>query len=319
MRGLERLLVDRTEVDSQYSVLTHVPLPDATEQLMWTTNIFIAMDLSETRTDLSVYPAMTITYTFSLSCSNRSLFTGIETDSNQWLIPYYPHLTQARDDASGTHPIGGVLYPYYRWAMFLTRNEMVFKQVQASHNALVTDFVNPVDSTVFSALKQSDEIYVAPCFFAQIKPQVTYSDVGKYVDGSTVSLTFRMTAESERELNYHVATFDHLAALQRPLATNLMRHQSDFSYKPAPSYTFTPFARRQDHTPKVTANYWLNYNRTTRDDYAFRGFWMQALGSKTAGHYIDSTKLHRIENDLITIKYDKGKAIATVTMREVAA
>lgn len=317
------MLVDRSEVPAKYSVLSILPLPQAKEQLTWTTNIFIAADLSESRVALTQYPAITITYNFVLNSINRSFLESLITAKNEWVIPYLPHSTPAvvvGDDLL-VGSVNGIYYPYYKYYLALTREAMVYRSISSpAGDGSAVALTEMIDPPYFDMVKQVTSYkLIAPCFVAQLMTQIQYTDLGRCMDGSTVSLVFRMSGESEKAMTYHQDNFDFVNSLQRPVQVQAMRHQSSFAPAPAPAHTYTPHARTREQIPKVTATYWLEYTDYNREDYVIRGYFMGGHGSRVSGHYIDDTKLHRIENDTLVINYDLRVAKATAMMREVAA
>ena len=317
------MLVDRTEIPAKYSVLSLLPLPQAKEELKWTTNIFIAADLSEDRNQLALYPSITITYNFILNSINRTFLESLVSAKNEWVIPYLPHSTPAtlvgNDLIVGS--INGISYPYYKYYLAITREAMVYRSIDSptgnGSSVVLTELVDP---PYFDLIKKNVSYrLIAPCFVGQLMPQVQYTDLGRCIDGSTVSLVFRMTGESEKAMTYSVDNFDFLNSLQRPISVQFKRQESSYAPAPAPAHVFAPYARKPDEAQKVSATYWLQYNDYERDDYIIRGYFMGGYGSRVSGHYIDKTKLHRIENDTLVINYDLRIAKAVATMREVAA
>lgn len=303
-------MLNRDAIDDKYSVFDYLPTAYATEELRWTTNIFIASDLSETRVALADYPAITITFSWNLRAANRELIDMIMTEKKTtWLIPYLPHLTDC-DIVNGKavpQTIGGVTYPTSDHYLVFARGHLVYREA--------TD----MDVSMFDDIVNATELWVVPCFLAHIQPQLEWVDVGKCRDGSLIDLSFRMTGDSEKALTYQSNEFSFLTALQTPLEVEATRRQKNYAPIPARSHVYVPFARKASETPMVNCRYLLEYNQFTREEYAFRGYFMDIKGSAMADHFVNENTLHRLENDTITIEYQQGMAIATAIMREVVA
>lgn len=314
------ILVDRANIDSRYTIMPAMPLPTATETLEWVTRIFIASNLRENRTALAQYPAISIDYQFEVNLATRGWLTSLAEEAqapattarNEWVLPYFPHgrrgivasgnrLTarNIQDEINNispatNYPMGQYYLKYDRYRFFYDRT--------------------PMTASPFNV---GDEVWVVPCFIAYINQNISLVDLGKCRYGHKVNLSFRMTGESERLMTYRVANFDFLDALQSPLDTKITRHSSSFNPRPAIPSVHTPVAYKERQQPTVAVKYWLEYDEFIRQEYAFRGYFMQHLGAFTAGHYVDNNKLHRLADDKLTIKYAQGALEATATMREV--
>lgn len=313
------MLLDRNDIEMKYSVLPYVPTAQATEELNWVTNIFVSADLTEQRTSLAQYPAMKVTYRLVVTPDNRFWLNGLYgQDRNEWVLPYFPHLSTGRVLSGGQIVIssaGGHAYPYANYCCVYNQDHIVYREIFAQHgDGSDVLLLNPL-----TQFRTGTPVFVAPCFTAFINPKISYRDLGPNRYGGSVNLQFRMTGESEKALNYHVDEFDFIEAAQIPLNTNIARRQLSFAPQPAKAHAYTPNAYRENQTPMTRVTYWLDYDNFNRLDYTFRGAFMKRLGSFTAGNYLNSTTLHRIEDDKITINYDVGVAKAQVMMREVAA
>ena len=325
----------RTEIDDQYSVLEYLPLPQAVETLKWVTNVFVAADLSETRRSLADYPAITISYSFVLqpkSDPKASRFfeelASSTTAKNVWVLPYFPHMTQGwilRDGGLAVTSVGGGNYPYDKYCCIYNRERMVYRKITSrTGNSSTIAFESGHPITEFG-VGATPNVFVVPCFLARIASSFNYSDVGVYRYGGKIMLSFRMLGDSERAMTYHVDDFDFVDALQAPLKVTMARRQANFAPPPAPANVYTPNVYMKNQTPIVNANYWLNYDNYTRQDYFFRGAMMKRLGSFTSDYYVsprpvnsnDSDIKHRIEDDTVRISYDLGVAKATVRMRQL--
>ena len=280
------MLVDRSEVPAKYSVLSVLPLPQAKEELKWTTNIFIAADLSEDRNALALYPSITITYNFILNSINRSFLKSLVTAKNEWVIPYLPHATPATviSDELLVNSINGIYYPYHKYYLAITREAMVYRSITSpTRDGTMVMLTEMTDPPYFDLIKKDTTFkLVVPCFVAQLMPQVQYNDLGRCIDGSTVSLVFRMTGESEKAMTYAHDTFDFVNTLQRPVQVQFKRHESSYAPAPAPAHAYTPYARARDEAEKISATYWLQYTDYIREDYLIRGYFMSGLGSNIA-------------------------------------
>ena len=315
-------MLHRDGIDSdKYSVLEVLPLPTATEELVWVTNIFIAADLTERRQSLANYPAISITYTFVLTPNNRDFIADLVSRAhNEWVLVYLPHMTRGRVLANGQVAVvsaGGNSYPYHQYCCVFTSTDIYYLPITT--NAGNSSDIVLVDPLPLSSFFVGQTVFVAPCFIAQISSKFNYSDVGPFRYGGRLKLTFRMSGESEEAMTYHVDDFDFIQAVQSPLNIGVARRQSNFAARPSPAHVYTPHAYRQGQTPIVSATYWLNYDAYTRQDYNFRGAMMKRLGSLTADNYIDTTSLHRLSDDKIVINYDLGVAKASTSMRKVNA
>ena len=320
-RRLKTLLLNRDEIDEKYSVLPFLPLPRATEQITWVTNIFVSADLSERRNSLARYPAIRITYEFVITPDTRDWLDELITSAkNEWVLPYFPHMTFGRRLPSGQiiiTSVGGHDYPYHKYCCVYSSARMIYKEITTTAgNSSDVRLSSPIGSGLFNSEQQ---LFVAPCFVAILHPVFSYNDVGPYRYGGSVKLTFRMTAESEQAMTYDVDDFDFINSAQQPLSVSMNRRQLSFAPKPAPAHTYTPNVYRKNQTPKTRTTFWLNYDNFVRQDYQFRGAIMKRLGSQTADHYLNNQILHRISDDMVTIAYDLGRAKATTMLREVVA
>ena len=320
------LIVDRTAVPADYEVLPLVPLPTATETLTWCTRVFIAADLSESRQSLADYPAITIDYEFVLKPSTQSFLDTLSTAKPNWLVPFFPHYTRATfipavlrgviyGPFARRHSFGSpaAYYPYQTYCVVYDRTRMVY---------CLTGNPAPGDSDLVLSAPSTfqpwtEPLFVAPAFVAQLQPQIRYVDVGDCRWGSRVGLTFRMSAEAEQALTYHVDDFDFISVAETPLNVSADRRQADYMPKPAPAHAYVPVAYQEDQTPMINTSYFLTYHESVRDDYYFRGAMMRRLGGYTADNYITNTKQHRLADDTVAISYDLGRANAAVTMRQV--
>ena len=302
-------MLDREAIDDSYSVLTSLPLADAREELKWTTNIFIASDLSETRLALADYPAITVTYSWNLRAANRELIDTIMTEKVTWMLPYLPHLTNCAivNGVAVPETIAGVSYPTAEHYLVFSRGHLVYR--------LASD----MDVSMFEGITDAVQVWVVPCYPAHIQPTLSWMDVGKCRDGSTIDLMFRLTGDAEKALTYESEEFDFLDALQKGVETEATRRQKNYAPVPARSHVYVPFARKPSETPMVSCRYLLEYSPYVREDYAFRGVFMRIKGSAEAGHFVNEDTLHRIEDDMVTINYQQGMAIASVLMRQVEA
>ena len=320
------MLLDRSEIPAQYDVIDAIPLPTGVEKLQWSTNIFIAADLSEVRMALSASPAINITYKYTLNCSNRTLIEKVVNSKNEWLIPYLPHSTRGNIISSPyitttsitATSINGNYYPYKDYFAVWNERAIVYRAITAPNNDGSSLLLNDrfANIPLYDTATESP-FFIAPAVTAYIKPQIGYTDVGKYKDGSEISLEFRLTGESELALTYQQDKFAFIDTLQSPIQVSQRLNQARFAPMPARAHAHAPYARMYDEAPIINATYWLGYDDYNRDDYTFRGYFMKALGSLTAGHYVDENKLHRLADDTITINYDTGITKATCRMREV--
>ena len=303
-------MIDREAIDMKYSVLEQMPTAFATEQLTWATNIFVAADLTEYRRSLAEFPAMVVTYNFNMRNFNRTLFTGIMEQEATWMLPYFPHLTNAGivNGVAVPTTVDSVTYPSAEHYLVFSRGHLVYRQ--ASH----------MDVSAFDGIMDAVQVWVVPCYEAVIMPRLSWIDRGECRDGSTMSLVFRMAGASEKALTFAYEgdePFDFRDALQTPLEVDAARHQRNYDPVPAGVYTYQPTARAADEATIVNCRYLLEYSPFKREDYAFKGTFMKGLGAFTADHYVSEDKLHRIEDDTIMIEYQQGMAIANVLMREV--
>lgn len=339
------MLVNRDEVETRYVVLPYMPLPTASEQIKWCTNTFISADLSETRQALAQYPAINITYSFIIKDprdhritgdQNRGLsfFNQLEkTLGNEWMLPYYPHMTRGyvlSDGQLAITSVGGHSYPYHEYCCVVNKTRIDYKAISTrtgdgSGVRLVTPFTDP------HLWRQQS--YVVPCFRAFIDPKFKYQDLGPNRFGGELKLTFRMAGESEKAMTYQFDGFDFIASgvnedadktywskrAQIPLSVDMNRRQANFAAKPARAHAYTPNAYLKGQTPITRAVYWLDYNDYVRQDYEFRGALMKGLGGETADHYLNTKTLHRLSSDMVTINYDLGVAQAETVLREVKA
>lgn len=302
-------MLNRDAIDDKYAVFDYLPTAFAREELKWTTNIFIASDLSETRVALADYPAITITFSWNLRAANRELIDMIMNEKVTWMIPYLPHLTDCSivNDVAVPQTIGGVTYPTSEHYLVFSRGHLVYREASDMNVSMFDGIVNAVQS------------WVVPCFTAHIQPELSWMDVGKCRDGSQIDLTFRMTGDSEKALTYQSNEFSFFDALQTPLEVEASRRQKNYAPVPARSHVYVPFARKPTETPMVNCRYLLEYGPFVREEYAFRGYFMDIKGAAMADHFVNENTLHRLENDMITIEYQQGIAIASAIMREVAA
>ena len=317
---MAKLQVDRANIDNKYSIIPAMPLPTATETLEWVTRIFISGTLSETRTALAQYPAITINYKFQLGLGNRPWLETLAMEAqlpstnprNEYVLPYFPHgmpatvsgnTLTANTAVDPVNSLTAIRYPYNRYYLKYDRYRFIYDQL-------------PITAAPF---RDGDEVWITPCFVAFIDPAVVLEDLGKCRHGHKVNLLFRMTGESERLMTYTVDNFNFMDALQSPLDSKVTRHQTSFMPLPAIPNTYTPVAYQASQQRITDVDYWLEYDQKIRQDYTFRGIWMKNLGSYTAGNYIETGKLHRLVRDRITIKYDLGAITASGQMREVAA
>lgn len=317
---LEGELLDRRAVPTYYDVLPAIPLPDGEETLTWVSNIFIASDLSETRTSLTPYPAITVTYNFNLRCSiAKTWLASLPTAQNRWMLPYFPYLSQ------GTVANGNLTFDtnvHYPYDSFL----LTFSYGRLRYYGISTASGNSSDVVIYGVAENpTGKVVVCPCFEAIMTDNVKFTDQGG-VDGSLVSLTFRFTGGAEQAMTYHADTFDFINTVQRPVETEVGRRQATFAPKPAPVHTYSPIAYKENQVPKLSVEYWLTYLDDQqqpvsgdRSAYAFRGVLMKGLGAVTAGNYVVSDKLHRVQDDVVNIKYDNRIARGATVMREVAA
>ena len=288
------MLLNREDIPTQYDVLPLLPLPNAIEVIEWATNIFIASDLSEKRTALTNIPSIKLTYNFVLNCSSRTLINNIYKSKNEWLIPYLPYFTR------GNFTIDGKDYPKTDYYVLWNKSSMVYKTHDNDDNTA------DITASVY---------WTAPCVVAYIKPSVSFNDVGRNRAGSTVSIEF--TIANEQQLIISADSFDFINKLQSPIREQLKRQQTLWQPMPARAHTYTPYARMREETPIVDATYRLLYNDYQRDDYSFKGYWFNHLGSFSAGNYVDANKIHRIEDDKIIINYGWGAIDARLRLREL--
>lgn len=305
-------MLDRRAVPIDYEVLPSIPLPDGIERLTWATNIFIASDLSETRVSLSPNPAITITYNFNLRCRlAKTWLATLPTAGSLWMLPFFPYFSPGVV-ANGTLTINAnVHYPY-------TRYLLTYHSDQLRYYGLSTTAGNSSDVVVFGyAEHPSGEVLVCPCFEAVLDKTVKYTNQGN-VDGSTVSLTWRMAGQSEVDMTYHADSFDFVSAVQRPLTVDAQRKQVTFAPEPAPVHTYSPIAYKENQIPKTSASYFLN-NYDREDSYNFRGKLMKGLGATTADHLLVADKLHRLQDDTVQINHNVRVSTASAVLREVTA
>ena len=321
-----KLQVDRAAVDNRYTIMPVMPLPTAIEYLEWVTNIFISSDLSETRTALAPYPSISITYLFEVGLSNRDWLASLVTEGqqpadnprNEWVLPYFPHAMAGRVSSGNltpvpvTDPVNGFQADNYAFGDYY----LLFDRHRFIYGRLATSGTPLVQTTAFS---EDDEVWIVPCYVAYIDPKVKLEDFGKCRYGHRVTITFRMTGESEQIMTYQTTKFNWQDALQAPLKTQTYRHQSDFTPQPARPNVYTPVAYLEQQQAITTATYWMEYDSDIRQEYAFRGMFMRGLGSFTADNYLQTNKLHRLEDDMVTINYNQGAVIGKVKMREVSA
>ena len=303
-------MLDRSVIDDKYSVLEQIPTIPVVEQLTWTTNIFVASDLTEYRQSLTDYPATLVTYNFNLRNVNRTLFTTILDKKSTWIIPYMPQMTRCgivSDQAIPT-TISGVDYPRAQYYLVFSRGHLVYRDA------------SDMDVSTFDGIINATQAWVAPCHEAVIEPRLSWVDEGECRDGSNLSLSFRLAGDSEKALTYEYnEEFDFRDALQRGIEHFAARHQRNYAPPPSAVYTYQPRARMADEATTLDCRYLLEYDDVTREDYGFKGKFMTGKGAATADNYVEENKLHRLENDIITIEYQQGIAIATATMREVSA
>ena len=303
-------MLDRTAIDTEYSVLEQMPTIPVTEQLVWCTNIFVAADLTEYRRALTDYPAMTLTYPFSLRNVNRTLFTEILEKEATWIIPYMPYMTVC-GVVNGTavpSTVNNISYPSADYYLVFSRGHMVYRNA------------NDMDVSAFDGITGAMDVWVAPCYKAVIDPRLSWLDEGECRDGSTMTLSFRLTGGSEKQATYeYTDEFDFRDSLQRGLEVTAARHQRNYAPKPSGIYTYQPRARMADEATMIDCRYLLEFHDGDREDYYFKGKFMAGKGSATADNYVEDGTLHRIEDDAMMIEYQQGIAIATIKMREVAA
>ena len=317
----EDVLLDRRVIPTEWDVLPTIPLPDGEETLTWVTNIFIASDLSETRNSLTPYPATAITYNFSLRCKTaKTWLAGLPTATNKWMLPYFPYLSSGLVENGNLTFNTNVHYPYQDYLLTFSHGQLRYYGFSTSTNDSSDIAIHGV------AENPSGPVVIVPCFEAILSTNIKYTDQGDNKDGSVVSLTFRMTGRSEQAMNYHVDQFDFINALQRPVNVDASRRQKTFAPRPAPPHTYSPNSYKETQVPKPSVEYWLNYLDDTirpigdtRSAYAFRGALMKRLGAYTADNYISADKLHRIQDDVVKIKYTAQVAKGATMMREVAA
>ena len=306
-------LLDRRAVPAQYDVLPVIPLPDGEERLVWVTNIFIASDLSEDRVSLADYPATSITYNFSLRCGlANSWLETLPTASNLWMLPYFPYWSQATVANGNLTFHTDVHYPYFSHLLTYRHEELRYYSITAPSGTSSDVVVHGY------AEHPSGSVAVCPCFEAILDKSIKYSSQGPNQDGSTVGLTFRMTGVSEQMMNYHVDDFDFVSAAQRPVSVDAMRRQVTYAPAPAPAHTYSPIAYKENQVPKTSTSYFLDSYQADAD-YYYRGALMKRLGALTADHYLTADKLHRLQDDSVTIKHTPRLAKASVTLREVSA
>ena len=310
------MLFNRVEVPDEYAVINRMPLPTASEQLMWTTNIFISSDLTEVRRPLSASPAITITYNFILNCHSRPLLELAVNEPNQWLIPYFPHYSRGANIGGVAVPasVNNNMYPYGDYWLAWNSYAMVYRHID---NLALAD--PTVTITEYDKIINSDEFWIAPCFVAVIDPSIGYTDVGQYRAGSQIALKFRLSGASETAMVYNVDSFPFADNVKTPVKVEYKRNEATFMPKPSGIHSYNPVAKMKDSTAIINATYWLDYNDFQRDDYPFRGVFFKGQGSYTAGHYYDENTLHRLEDDIVNINYDRGLSQAIVRLREVAA
>lgn len=306
-------MLDRRAVPTEFDVLPAIPLPDGTETLVWVTNIFIASNLSETRNSLTPYPATTITYNFNLRCKiAKTWLAGLATASNRWMLPYFPYFSYGTITSGRLTFDSSVHFPYYKYLL-------IYRFGNLKYHAITTATNTSADVVVTGNIDLPDgRVAVAPCFEAILGKAIKYTYQGDNADGSTVSLTFRMTGESERVMNYHVDNFDFVSAVQRPISVDAERRQLTYAPAPAPAHTYSPNAYKENQVPKPSVEYLFDVRRDVAD-YYFRGAIMKRLGALTADNYLVADKLHRLQDDMIKIVYNAQTAKAMVTLREVAA
>ena len=302
-------MLDRTAVDEKYSVLEQIPTIPVTERLVWATNIFVASNLKEYRRALTNYPATTLSYSFNLRNINRTLFTEIMEKKATWMLPYMPHITDCAIVNGIAIPttINGVTYPSAEYYLVFSRGHLVYRKADHMDVSAVDEFVDT-------------ELLITPCHKAVIDPRLSWIDEGECRDGATMTLSFRMTGDSEKALTYdYTEEFDFRDALQRGIEVQAARHQRNYAPKPSGIYTYQPRARMADEAPMLACRYLLEFDEFTREDYAFKGKFMTGKGAFTADNYVNDDTLHRLEDDTITIEYQQGIAIALANMREVEA
>lgn len=320
------MLLDRSEVPTQYDTLEVIPLENVSEKLEWTTNIFIAADLSEIRAPLSASPAMTIKYNFNLRCSTRPFLQRLVTSKQRWLIPYLPHLT--RGFTTPFHPLlsgGGEVfavginnnyYPYKDYYAVWNRQAISYRATHGTTGESLPLVNNFASIPIFDSITSGD-YWIAPAVVAIVKPQISYQDLGQYMDGSTITLEFRLTGQSEVGLTYEYDTFDFVDNVERPVSRQVMLPHTVYAPAPAQAHAHVAHARTREQALMSDVTYYLNYDDYHRDDYTFRGYWFKALGSFTAGNYADKTIKHRLANDMITLNYKNGVCKANCKLRQV--
>ena len=168
------LSIDRTNVDNRYTILPEMPLITATETLEWVTRIFISGTLSETRTALAQYPAISISYQFEVGVSNRawleSLIIESQTPStnprNEYVLPFFPYHMPATVSGNtltanpANDPVNNlttIRYPYGNYYLKYDRHRFFYDKT-------------PITAAPYTA---GDEVWVAPCFVAFIMPSIS--------------------------------------------------------------------------------------------------------------------------------------------------
>ena len=302
-------MLDRTAIDPKYSVLDHIPR-STQEQLRWYTNIFVAADLTEYRSSLTDYPSITVTYNFLVRNVNRTLFTEMMDKEATWMLPYFPNLMELAivNNQAVPQTIGNVTYPTADYYLVYTRGHFVYREA------------NDLDVSAFDEIAKAEQSWIAPCYEAVINPRLSWVDVGECRDGSEMQLSFRFKGESEKALTHSFSDeFDFQDALQTPVSKEESRHQKNYEPHVSGIYTYQPRARMADEAQVSDCKYLLEFNPFLREDYMFKGIFMDGKGSATAGNYVSEDELHRIEDDTIMLEYSQGAVIASVLMRKVEA
>ena len=314
------MYVNRDSVPSQYHVLQQMPVPPIMETLTWQTKTFISADLSERRDAWIKVPAIVVNYNFVYNRNTVALRNAALNDDLLWLIPYYPHMTLAREENGILKPSFVANYKYGEFAayIYLRGNLLSYRSIDPT-NYDYQDTEPPRWHEMYRAIDNQLEVWIMPCWLAYIDRNINYQDVGRCRDGDKMTLSFRLLSTSEVKQYYELTppyAFPR-ETLVSPYTVTRSRHQTMISNKQTIPYVYQPVSQQPANAQTLAVKYYLRYGDDIRDDYEFRGAFNWARGGEVSQDWLDDQSYWRLADDKISIEYQRAFAVASCNLRKV--
>ena len=304
------MFVNRDAVPSDLHVIQYLPVPPLIETLQWTTKIFIAADLSETREAWVDVPATTIQYAYIFNLNTRALLQDAIAGDLLWMLPYFPYMSLVEDKQTW-RPSFTFDYPYGETVAYISLDQIIYRNIDPINFTFVDTtpdrWGNFFDKTV----------WVCPCYTAYIDRNIRYTSLGRCRDGDNIQLTFRLTAAGEQQSFFETPPpYTFTKNFTVPYNITRARNQTKLNTKASVAYSFSPFAKQPDVAQQVTAKYFLRHDDEVREDYELKGAFNWAKGAVNTQDWINDQSFWRLADDKLVINYHRGYTEAMANLRK---